>query len=324
MSDAKKLQLAIYWAGSCGGCDVALLDVNEKILDIAAAADLRLWPIAMDFKYADVEAWAPGEIDVCLFSGCVRNSEQLHLARLLRDRSKVMVAFGACACWGGIPGLANLHDRASIFDTVYGTTATTLNPEQTRPKPVCQVPEGQVTIPTFFDDVHALDQVVPVEYYLPGCPPTPDTIMTAVTAIVTGQLPPVGTTIAGTRAVCEECKRTRSEKPRLAAFHRPHEILPEPERCLLEQGLTCMGAATRSGCGALCPSVNMPCRGCYGPLPASMDAGADLLSAMTTLLDESDEARAGQKVAALVDPLGTFYRFTLPVSVLGRALRTTL
>ena len=88
MADKKKLQLAIYWAASCGGCDVATLDVNEKILDIAAAADIRLWPIAMDFKYKDVEAWKDGEIDVCLFNGAVRNSEQLHLAKLLRKRRR--------------------------------------------------------------------------------------------------------------------------------------------------------------------------------------------------------------------------------------------
>jgi F420-non-reducing hydrogenase small subunit len=319
MSDTPKLQLAIYWAGSCGGCDTAILDVNEKILDIAAAADIRLWPIAMDYKYADVEAWADGAMDVCLFNGCVRNSEQLHLARLLRRKSKVMVAFGACACWGGIPGLANLHDKARIFDAVYGYTASTLNPEKTVPQPVCEVPEGRVTIPEFFDDVYPLHRVVPVEYYVPGCPPTPQTIMTAVTAIVTGDLPPVGATIAGTRALCDECKRTKSDKPRVAGFRRPHEVIPEPDLCLLEQGLTCMGSATRGGCGALCPGVNMPCRGCYGPMPASLDQGADLLAAMATLLDETDQGKAETKLARLVDPVGTFYRFTLPVSLLGRA-----
>jgi F420-non-reducing hydrogenase small subunit len=314
-----KLQLALYWAASCGGCDVATLDVNEKILDIAAAADIRLWPIALDYKYKDVEGWADQSIDVCLFNGAVRNSEQLHLARLLRRKCKVMVAFGACASFGGIPGLANLHDRAAIFEAVYGYTASTHNPEHTVPQPRLQVPEGEITIPDFFDDVYALAQVVPVEYYVPGCPPTPQTIMTAVNAIVSGQLPPPGSTIGGTRALCDECKRVKSDKPKIADFHRPHEIITDPERCLLEQGLTCMGSATRGGCGALCPSVNMPCRGCYGPMPESLDTGADLLSAMTSIVDAADEATARAKVARLADPLGTFYRFTLPVSLLGRA-----
>ncbi|MBM4395363.1 MAG: oxidoreductase [Deltaproteobacteria bacterium] len=315
----KKLQFAIYWAASCGGCDVAILDVNEKILDIAAAADIRLWPVAMDFKYKDVEGWADGEIDVCLFNGAVRNSEQLHLARLLRRKCKVMVAFGACACFGGIPGLANLHDRKSIFEAVYGYTASTVNPEGTTPQPHLKVPEGELTLPVFFDDVYSLSQVIPVEYYVPGCPPTPDTIMTAVTAIVTGSLPPPGATVASDKSVCHDCKRKKSDKPTIKRFHRPFEIVPDPEQCLLEQGFTCMGSASRGGCGALCPAVNMPCRGCYGPMPGSLDPGADALAAMTSILAASDDATVAAETARLLDPLGTFYRFTLPVSVLGRA-----
>jgi F420-non-reducing hydrogenase small subunit len=184
------------------------------------------------------------------------------------------------------------------------------------------VPEGELHLPDFFDDVYALHQVVPVEYFVPGCPPTPQTIMTAVNAIVTGALPPVGSTIASHKAVCDECQRTKSEKPRIAAFHRPQEILTDPERCLLEQGLTCMGSATRGGCGALCPQANMPCRGCYGPMPGTADMGADCLSAMTSIVEATEEKDIRAKVGQLVDPLGTFYRFTLPVSLLGRAPKT--
>lgn len=74
-----KLKLAIYWAASCGGCDVAILDINERILDVAALADIVFWPIAIDFKYSDVEAMEDKSIDICLFNGAVRNSEhQLH------------------------------------------------------------------------------------------------------------------------------------------------------------------------------------------------------------------------------------------------------
>ncbi|MBI5532736.1 MAG: oxidoreductase [Deltaproteobacteria bacterium] len=315
----KKPQLALYWAASCGGCDVATLDVNEKILDVAAAFDIRLWPIAMDFKYKDIELWADNEIDVCLFNGAVRNSEQLHLAKLLRRKSKVMVAFGACASFGGIPGLANLHDRKTIFEAVYGYTVSTHNPDKVYPAPKLKVSEGELTLPDFFDDVFALHQVIPVEYFVPGCPPTPETIMTAVGAIIEGKLPPAGSTIGINRALCDECKRTKSDKPKIERFYRPQEILTDPDKCLLEQGLTCQGSATRGGCGALCPSVNMPCRGCYGPMPSSSDAGADALSAMASIVDASDEKTADEKMARLVDPLGTFYRFTLPVSLLVRS-----
>ena len=95
-----KPKIALYWAASCGGCDVAVLDTNEKILDIADIADIVLWPIALDFKYHHVEAMEDGAIDLCLFNGAIRNSEQERIAQLLRAKSKVMVAFGACACFG--------------------------------------------------------------------------------------------------------------------------------------------------------------------------------------------------------------------------------
>ena len=97
-----KPRIALYWAASCGGCDVAVLDTNEKILDIADIADIVLWPIALDFKYHHVEAMEDGSIDLYLFNGAIRNSEQERIAQLLRAKSKVMVAFGACACFGAM------------------------------------------------------------------------------------------------------------------------------------------------------------------------------------------------------------------------------
>jgi F420-non-reducing hydrogenase small subunit len=90
-----KPKIAIYWAASCGGCDVAVLDTNEKLLDIAAIADLVLWPIALDFKYHHIEAMPDKSIDLCLWNGAIRNSEQEKIANLLRAKSKVMVAFGS-------------------------------------------------------------------------------------------------------------------------------------------------------------------------------------------------------------------------------------
>src|SRR5512141_504858 len=114
-----KLQIAIYWGAACGGCDVAVLDTDEFILDVAALADIRLWPIATDGKYADVEALADSELDVTLFNGAVRNSENEHVAKLLRRKSKILVAFGSCAHMGGIPGLANQVTREEMSTRAY-------------------------------------------------------------------------------------------------------------------------------------------------------------------------------------------------------------
>jgi F420-non-reducing hydrogenase small subunit len=312
-----KLKLALYWAASCGGCDVAVLDINEKILDVAALADIVLWPIAMDFKYHHVEAMDDKSIDVCLFNGAVRNSEQEEIAKLLRAKSKIMVAFGACACFGGIPALANLKDRADILERAYVEAPTNDNPERTFPQTRTRVKEGELELPEFFDTVHALNQVVGVEYYLPGCPPPVELILKVVDALATGQLPPVGSVIASDKALCDECLRTKEEK-RITKIYRPHQIIPDPQRCFLEQGLICLGPATRGGCGQRCIKANMPCRGCFGPPPGVVDQGAKMLSAVASIYDVSDEEGIVRMVEEMVDPAGTFYRFAMSTSLLER------
>lgn len=122
-----KLKIALYWAASCGGCEIAVLDIKEKILDVAAACDILFWPVALDFKYKDVEAMPDKHIDVCLFNGAIRTSENEHLAKLLRQKSKILVAYGSCANEGCIPGLANLYSRQSLLDRVYSETPSTDN-----------------------------------------------------------------------------------------------------------------------------------------------------------------------------------------------------
>lgn len=314
-----KLKLALYWAAACGGCDVAVLDVHEKILNIAEAADIVLWPIAMDFKYKDVEVLADGEIDICLFNGAVRNSENEHLAHLLRRKTKAMVAFGSCAAFGGIPGLANFKDREDLLARVYRETPSTDNPDGVFPQTTYVVPEGELELPTFYGEVKALSQVVRVDYYLPGCPPTAEKVWEVVEAIVTANLPPAGATVgASEKTVCDECPRKKEEK-KIKRFYRPYEVIPEPERCLLEQGVICLGPVTRGGCKGQCLSANMPCRGCYGPTEGVVDQGAKFISALGSIIDTEDAEEAKRIVEEIVDPAGTFYRFGLPTSLLRRA-----
>lgn len=181
-----KLKLAVYWGAACGGCCVSVLDVHEKLFDVVAAADLVFWPIALDVKYKDVEAMPDGHIDVTLFNGAVRNSENEHLAKLLRQKTKVLVAYGSCAHMGGIPGLGNFHNKKEIFERAYVTSESTDNPDMVYPQPEYEVPEGTLEIPVFYDDVRALDQVVNVDYYLPGCPPQTERLVDVFMAIVTG------------------------------------------------------------------------------------------------------------------------------------------
>ena len=312
-----KLKLASYWAAACGGCDVAILDTHEKILDIAAAADIVFWPIATDFKYADVEAMPDGNIDVTLFHGAIRNSENEHLAHLLRAKSKVLVAFGSCAHIGGIPGLANLFDRKSIFERVYHTQSTA-NPDGVEPQTKTHMPEGDLTIPEFYDTVMPLDHVVEVDYYLPGCPPTPKQIWAVVQVIVSGQLPPKGSVVgASDKTQCDECKLKKNEK-KITGFKRIATAQPEHETCYLEQGFLCLGPVTRGGCDTRCQLSGVPCRGCYGPPPGVLDQGAKAVSAIASVIESKDEAEIERILAEIPDSLRSLNRFGIAASLLRR------
>lgn len=315
-----KLKLAVYWGAACGGCCVSVLDVHEKLFDVVAAADLVFWPIALDVKYKDVEAMPDGHIDVTLFNGAVRNSENEHLAKLLRQKSKVLVAYGSCAHMGGIPGLGNFHNKKEIFERAYITSESTVNPDKVFPQPEVEVPEGKLEIPVFYDDVRALDQVVNVDYYLPGCPPQTERLVDVFMAIVTGaELPPPGSVVGALeKSQCDECERKKSDNKLIKHFYRPWEIQDDGETCFLEQGVICMGPATRGGCGVRCIKGNAPCRGCYGPPADVPDPGAKMMSAIATMIDANDPNEIEKIVNQIEDPAGTFYRFSLPGSILRR------
>jgi F420-non-reducing hydrogenase small subunit len=317
----KKLQIALYWGAACGGCDVAVLDTNEFILDVAALADIRLWPIATDGKYRDVENLADGELDLTLFNGAVRNSENERIAKLLRQKSKLLVAFGSCAHMGGIPGLANLVDREEILTTAYRSNPSLEAGSQAVPLPRSRVDGEELELPTFYKRVYRLDQVVEVDYYVPGCPPAPAQVKAVLLAIVAGQLPPKGSVVgASDRAVCDECQRKKSEK-KVERFYRPWQIIQERDQCLLEQGIPCAGSATRGGCGVRCPDSGMPCRGCYGPLPGVRDQGAKILSALASIIDSKDPEQIELILDDVPDLVGLAYRFGLPASLLQRSFR---
>ena len=261
---------------------------------------------------------ADGEIDVCLFNGGIRTSEQEYMAQLMRRKSKVLVAFGSCASEGCIPGLANMNTKEEIFDNSYRETFTTENPENVRPQPAAKVPEGTLHLPIFYDTLKTLDQTVEVDYYLPGCPPEADRIWDAVVAILEGKLPPAGSVIGSDTTVCDDCPRKRTEK-KIKKFHRTWQIIPDAETCLLEQGLLCCGLATRAGCGARCPQVNSPCIGCYGPNNGVLDYGARLMSALASVIDSDKPDQIDRIIQeGIPDPVGTFYRFSLAHSLLRR------
>lgn len=315
-----KIKMAVYWGAACGGCCVSVLDVHEKLFDVVAAADLVFWPIALDTKYEDVENMEDNEIDLTLFNGAVRNSENEHIAKLLRQKSKILVAYGSCAHMGGIPGLANFSTKEEIFKRVYEESESTVNSDHIRPQVKHEVEEGVLELPEFYNDVRPLAAVTDVDYFMPGCPPQTERLVEVFMAIVTGaELPPKGSVIgAGTKAQCDECIRIKHEDKKITKFNRPWEVEDDGETCFMEQGILCMGPTTRTGCGYRCIKGNAPCRGCYGPTPDVSDPGAKMMSAIASIINEKDPAGINKILDDLVDPSGYFYRYSLPISYLRR------
>ena len=322
MSDKPKF--AMYWACSCGGCEIAVLNINEKILDVDANFEVVFWPVAMDAKIKDVEAMPDQSILLTLFNGSMRNSDNVEMARLLRRKSQILVSFGSCASEGCIPGLANLSSMKEIFDTAYQTVSTD-NPQDVRPHWTTHVPEGDLHLPEFFPVLRTLDEVVDVDYYMPGCPPESHQIAAVVGLVIDvlhgkAALPPKGSVIgAGGSTVCDECARTRNVKT-IKKFVRVQDVaVIDPQMCLLEQGIPCNGPATRSGCGALCPKAGAQCIGCYGPADDVADFGARLMTAFSSVIVSKDPAEIDRILDSLPDPVGQFYRFNLAKSLLRAA-----
>ena len=314
-------RIVVYGLGSCGGCDIAILNIHEKILELDAAFEIVMWPVVMDGKYRDLEALHDGSVDLALVSGSVRTEADEEHARLLRRTAKTLVAFGSCSNEGCIPGLANLGPVTDLLNTVYETVSTE-NPDHVRPRTACEMPEGVLSLTPLEPLVRTLDQVVPVDYHVPGCPPEPPQIARVLDLVLaalagTAELPPRGATIgAGISTVCDECPRTRNVK-KITHFARiQHVERLDPVLCLLEQGIPCNGPATRDGCAALCPTAGAQCIGCYGPSEGVIDFGARLLTAYASVIDAKTPEGIEPILDGIPDPAGQFYRFSLARSLL--------
>jgi F420-non-reducing hydrogenase small subunit len=313
-----KPKIALYWCASCGGCEETVVDLDEKILDVVAAVDIVFWPCAMDFKYADVEAMPNKAIDVAFINGAVRNSEQEHVAKMIREKAKIVIAFGDCAWLGGIPALANLTNKEGIINRAYIDMETVDNKDKIIPSEKSRVDGYDLTLPKFYDTVYKLDDIINVDYYLPGCPPTAKSVAEAIGVILSGKLPPPKTVIGREKSLCSSCDRneTKPDTVVVEQIRRIYEIKADPKLCFLAQGVICMGPATRDGCEFPCVKGNMPCTGCYGPLPGA-DQGAGMTAALGGIVQGDVEPTIEKAIRGIADPAGTFYRYSMAGSLLG-------
>jgi len=314
-----KPRLAFYWAASCGGCEITITELGMRLVELSEKVDIVFWPAAMDFKYADVEAMPDQFIDFCFFNGAIRNSENEHIAHLLRKKSRNLVSFGSCSHLGGIPGLANLFDVETMLQRIYDEIPSLDDSRGTRPRLRNSLTEGEIEIPKLYEQVRTLAQTETVDYFMPGCPPVVDQVWTVIQKVLAGDLPSRGSVIgANSKTNCDECTRQKGiSGQRIQQFHRPHEIPLDPEKCFNTQGVLCCGPATRAGCGLPCIKANMPCRGCYGPPDGVLDQGAKLISAIAALVDTDHPEKIDEILAQAADPVGLAYRFGLASSYLS-------
>jgi F420-non-reducing hydrogenase small subunit len=320
---AAKQKLAIVSLGSCGGCDEAIVDLNEELLRIMSSYEVVFWPLVLDYKYQDIEVLKDNEIKLSIINGHVRNSMQEEVSRLFRRKSQLVLSFGSCACLGGTAGLANFSNKDDILNCVYRDSPSIVNPKNNYPKTKTHIAGKELILPELYERVYALNQIINVDYYLPGCPPPAKLIENAISAVFEEKLPPKGSTLAPHKALCDTCKRNKTKPAKISItdIKRIHEIEISSEVCFLQQGLLCLGLATRGGCEETCIGINIPCRGCFGAVEGIEDSGAKFLSALAALLQAEKDEELEQVTSKLHDLAGYVYRFSLPVSTLNQKHR---
>lgn len=289
---------------ACAGCEIALLNLGEQLLDLLPDLEFVHLPILMDNKYhgplgRNKHLRIP-KATVGLVSGGVRHSEHAQILHHMREQVDILVALGTCAITGGLPDLATmggLSDLATKNDF---------------PAPAIQ----GTPLPRMFPHCSPLHKHVRVNLSIAGCPPHPDWIAEGITALLE-QRPAV----FPHRSVCSQCPARRDNTPQLPL--RPARRMLEQAaydadadlshmRCLLEQGFMCLGPITLAGCGGRsgapkCIAARTPCRGCQGSIGGHSLPLADFAAALTA---------AGIDASNMPDKQGYVSRFTPAKSLL--------
>ena len=229
MKREKLPSFAVLQLSGCAGCEVSLLNAEEWIDQYK----LVYMPLV-------ISSHSVPDVDILLVSGGVRtNEDAFNLKRAVKHTKKV-VAVGTCAISGGISNLGNRDDIRAFF-----------------------LAQGdRVHLPSMLPKCRPIDDLVEVDRYLPGCPPTPDLFMALLFEDEDTKMP---------KTVCQECgrKKLKDMKPKHLLGFQQGQV--DPDICLINQGYLCVGSSTRGGCKAICTRPGHPCVGCRGPSDAFIE-----------------------------------------------------
>lgn len=168
-----KARVATVWLDGCSGCHMSFLDMDERLLVLAEKMDLVYSPLV------DTKGF-PDQVDVTLVEGAVSSVEDLNKIRKVREHTKILVSLGDCAVTSNVPGMRNLFGVKAVADRAYRENVT-LHP---------QMPHGAV--PELLERVRPVHEAVKVDVFVPGCPPSADTIYYVVSELLEGRIPDLG------------------------------------------------------------------------------------------------------------------------------------
>lgn len=218
-NSAIKPRIGVFDFSSCEGCELQIANIEEEILDLLDTVEL--------VSFREVMKEHSDRYDIAIVEGSIIRPMDDEALKRIRQNAKIVVALGACACLGGVNRIRNKWPREESVKLVYGGG---------EPKELMENP--------YFDvhDAKAVDEVVKVDYYIPGCPMRPSEFKRTVVDLALGKKPALPS-----YPVCVECKKNENQ-------------------CVFEKGLFCLGPLTRAGCDSWCPNYGNACEGCRGML----------------------------------------------------------
>jgi len=282
------ISLAFFPLTTCSGCENAIIDIWSDIPNnLINRINIVYSPLLTDFR-------EPISVDVGIITGIPRFVNDYDKLIEWRKKSKVLVAFGSCACYGGLPGLLNTFATLNVIKDIYNYSNYDV---------IC----NKYDLPKLSKCIRPLSDMIKIDIMVPGCPPPKKIILNFLNSVIEGR--PFN---LSNKSVCAECPLNTGEGKQINDVKRFSLQPIDLNKCFLEQGILCLGPITMSGCDAKCIKSGTPCRGCLGPIYGSDESALKFLASLASSI--AFNVINVDKLNTIKDLIGLLYRFTLPSS----------